>query len=102
MSNENMFYELCNIMAKLEDSITSFEKIGFIVEPGTEGTVSENLYTAASAAYRIASTLLNYPSVEVENNVCNELLSADTATMKEVSTRIWNEYGSEHGIKSDI
>ena len=102
MSNENMFYELCNIMAKLEDSITSFEKIGFVVEPGTEGTVSENLYTAASTAYRIASSLLNYSSVEVENDICNELLSAGTDKMEEVATRIWNEYGSEYGIKSDV
>lgn len=102
MSNENMFYELCAIMAKLEDTITSFEKIGFIVEPGTEGTVSEDLYSAASIAYRIASTLLEYPSVEVENDVCNELLSAGSDKMEEVSTRIWNEYGSEYGIKSSV
>jgi len=98
MSNENIFYELCEIMAKLEDSITSFEKIGFVVEPGTEGTVSENLYTAASIAYRIASTLLDYPSVEVENDICNALLSAGSDTMEEVSRRIWNEYG----VKSNV
>ena len=98
MANKETFYQLCEIMAELEDTITSLEKIGLVVEPGTKGTVSDNLYRAASTAYRIASTLLEFPDVNTENDVCNELLSTGLDTMEEVSRRIWNEYG----IKSNI
>ena len=98
MSNETMFLELCKIMARLEDVINSFTDIGFIVEPGTKGTVSENLYVAASDAYRIAVTLLDIPDVETENDICNELLCTSSETVEEVSKRIWTQYG----IKSNI
>lgn len=93
MTNEKTFYGLCEIIAQLEDTIKSFEKLGFIVEPGTKGTVSENLYSASSTAYRIASELLEFPDVGAENDVCNELLSKGSDDMNETSRRIWDEYG---------
>lgn len=98
MSNETMFYKLCRIIANLEDSITSIEQLGFIVEPETEGTVSNNLYNAASTAYNIAASLLEFPDVGTENDVSNELLTANSNTIKEVSERIWKKYG----VKSNI
>ena len=93
MSNETMFYNLCHIMANIESIITSLEKIGLIVEPGEKGTVSENLYASASEAYRIASSLLEYPNVDTENNICNELLSAGPDTMEEIAKKVWDKYG---------
>lgn len=93
MSNEKMFYKLCNIMSKLEDSINAIENLGFVVEPGEEGTVSNNLYISASTAYDIAISLLDCPDNQIENNIANDLLTANSETMKEISKTIWSEYG---------
>lgn len=98
MTNEKMFYELCTIMAGLEDVITSFEKIGFIAEPTKKGTIAEALFNSASLACDIAMALLEFPDVSIENEVCNELFSAGLDTMEEVSKKAWNQYG----IKSNI
>ena len=91
MSNERMFKELAIIMASLESGIKSIESIGLVVEPD-EG-IGLALYDTCSRAYRIASDLLEFPSVEIENAVCNELFAATKETVEEVSERIWNEYG---------
>lgn len=99
MTNEIMFYELCNIMANLEDTVNSFEKIGFIIEPDGKGSVGTNIYNAASIAYNIANTLLEFPDIGTENDVCNKLLSAGTSTIEEVSKEVWNKYGIKQNIQ---
>lgn len=91
MSRETMFYELCLIMATLEDGISAVESIGLIVEP--DKGLGLSLYDSCSRAYRIAATLLNFPDVETENNVCNELLSATKENVTEISKKVWNKYG---------
>lgn len=100
MSNERTFYGLCKIMANLEDTINSFENIGFIVEPGNGkgSTVSDYLYNSCDVAYHIANDLLTFPNVEEENNVCNELMSATNENVDEVSRKIWEKYGIKDNI----
>ena len=93
MTNEEKFYKLCDIMAIIEDIITDIEKIGFVVEPGQKGTVSDNLYLSASTAYNLATDLLDFPDVTTENNTANELLAVGSCAMKEVSKKVWEKYG---------
>lgn len=91
MSNEKLFYTLCENMAGIEDVITMIESLGLLVEPD-EG-IGLRLYSAASSLYRIASELLEFPDVTIENDVCNDLLSAGSDKMLDISQRIWSEYG---------
>lgn len=93
MSKEQMFYQLCNIMAELDDVINDFEKMGFTVEPGEKNTVTYKFYHSASMAHDVATSLLEFPDVNTENDVFNELFAAGSDTMEEVSKRIWSKYG---------
>lgn len=93
MSKETMFYQLCNIMAELDDVINDFEKMGFTVEPGEKNTVTYKFYHSASMAYEVASSLLEFPNVKTENDVFNALLTANLDTMDMVSKEVWEKYG---------
>ena len=95
MSKKEMFTKLCSIMAEMEDVITIFESLGFVVEPGKKDTVSNSLYNTCSTAYAVAKEFLNTPNVETENDVCNELLTANSKEMPEIAERIWGLYGVE-------
>lgn len=91
MSKKETFLSLCRIMANMEDAINALEGVGFIVEP--DKVIGEKLYDSCSIAYRVANNLLETPDVEIENIVCNELLTANGETVEEVAERIWNLYG---------
>lgn len=93
MSKEQMFYKLCSIMAELDDIIKTFEKLGFLVEPDSKDTVTYKFYNSASTAHDVATSLLEFPDVNTENDVFNELFAAGSDTMEEVSKRIWSQYG---------
>lgn len=91
MDKEKMFYELCSIMATLEDGINTIESIGLTIEPD-EG-IGHNLYNACSTACRLASNLLDFPDTGTEDTVCNELFGATKETVNEISKKIWSAYG---------
>lgn len=95
MSNENKFYELCKIMANLKDVIDTFQDIGFIVEPDNRNSksISTNLYASCDIVYNIAASLLNFPDVNTENGICNELMKMGSETVEDVSKKVWDEYG---------
>lgn len=93
MSKQEMFYNLCLIMANMEDAISTFEKFGMHLEPD-EG-VGYDMYNAASVAYRVASELLEFPSVEEENEVFNTLMQADKETVDKVANEVWSKYGAK-------
>ena len=92
MSNEQRFYESCKIMANLEDMIKTFEKLGFIIEPDKDN-IGSKIYEACSSACSVATSLLNFPTVNEENDVYNILLSATSENVEEVSRKVWEEYG---------
>jgi hypothetical protein len=93
MSNEEMFYKLCENMAHLEDVLKTLESIGLNVEPD-EG-IGFKLFNTCSSLYRIASYLLECPDVQTDDEVCNELLAANSDTVFEISRRIWSQYGKK-------
>lgn len=91
MNNEAVFYDLCKIMADLEDAIDTVETVGITFEP--DKGVGKDLYEAASIAYRIAALLLEFPDVSTENDVCNQLMAMDKINLDEVSKEVWTKYG---------
>lgn len=96
MNNETVFYDLCKIMANLEDAIDVVETVGITFEPD-EG-VGKDIYEAASIAYRIASLLLEFPDVSTENDVFNKLMSMDKTNLEEVSKEVWEQYGIKQSV----
>lgn len=93
MSNEEIFYKLCENMANLEDVLKTFESIGFNVEPD-EG-VGYKLFDTCSSLYRIAADMLDYPDTQTDDEVCNAILSANSNNVVEVSRKIWSQYGKK-------
>ena len=91
MSNETKFLNLCHAMANLEDAIQILEKAGLNPEPD-EG-VGYDIYNACSVIYNVASEYLEFPSVNDENEVCNEIMQANKETVDKISRKVWNAYG---------
>lgn len=93
MLKKEMFFNLCQIMSNMEDAINTFEKMGMLLEP--DQSVGYDMYNAASVAYRIASSLLEFPSVKEENKVFNTLLQANLETVDNVANEVWSKYGTK-------
>ena len=91
MSKKEMFFKLCDIMADMEDAINVFESIGAIMEP--DKGMGWDLYNAASVAYDLASSLLEFPDVGKENEVFDALMRANKDNVSEIAKEVWNEYG---------
>lgn len=94
MSKETMFYNLCVIMANMEDTINTFQGIGMSLEPD-EG-IGKDLYNSASIAYRIASDLLDIWNVSVENEVFDIMMQMNKETVDDVSKQLWSKYGKKN------
>lgn len=92
MSNEQRFYESCKIMADMEDIIKTFDGIGFIIEPDKDN-VGHKIYNVCSLACSVATSFLNFPSVNEENDTVNELMGATSKTVEEISRKVWKQYG---------
>lgn len=96
MSNEKSFYGLCKIMADLEDAIKAFEEIGLVMEPldKNDGNASYKIFDACSIACSLATSLLDFPSVNEENEVYDKLMQATGKTVEEIAREVWKEYGT--------
>lgn len=92
MSKKEMFFNLCKIMANMEDAISTFSKLGFVVEP--DESVGLDLYDTASVAYRIASSLLNVTDYEIETEIFDKLMPANLETVDKIAQEVWDKYGS--------
>ena len=92
INNEKHFKELCHIMANVESLIDMLEDIGFMIADDDDG-VGHNIYNTASRAYDLASDLLEFPDVQTENDVCNQLLAAKESNVEKVATEVWDKYG---------
>jgi hypothetical protein len=93
MSKKEMFFNLCHIMANMEDAIKTFEKFGMIVEP--DQSVGYDMYNAASVAYRIASSLLEFPNVKEENEVFDKVMQANLENVDSIAKEVWEKYGTK-------
>ena len=93
MSKKEMFFNLCHIMASMENAIKTFETIGITVEP--DKSVGYDMYNTASVAYRIASSLLEFPNIKEENEISNELLLANLENVDTIAKKVWDKYGTK-------
>lgn len=92
MSNEQIFYESCKIMANMEDVIKTFDNMGFIVEP-YEDNIGSKIYNVCDRACSIATSLLKFPSICEANEIYNKLMEVTGETVENVSREVWKEYG---------
>lgn len=91
MGNKERFIKLCAVMAELDATISLLESIGLNPEP--EDGIGFRLYNGCSQIYHVASSYLDIPSVEEENEVFDKLMQMTEESMEPIAREVWDKYG---------